>query len=66
VNLFVDPDRCAGHGACVATCPAVFGFTDDGFAEVLVATVPDDLAGFVDQSIRHCPEQAIRTADPAE
>ena len=58
--LHVDSDRCAGHGACVATCPEVFAFTDDGYAEVVMDRIPDELADLAGQARNHCPEQAIR------
>ena len=31
----IDKDKCIGCGACVATCPDVFDFGDDGLAEVI-------------------------------
>jgi len=55
----VDPDRCAGHGICVSTCPAVFSLTDDGFAEVRVDPIPVEYTGLVEQAVSECPEQAI-------
>lgn len=58
--LHVDSDRCAGHGACVATCPEVFSFTDGGFAEVVMDQIPDGLVELAGQAQRQCPEQAIR------
>lgn len=55
----VDVERCAGHGACVITCPDVFDLTDDGYAEVLVEQVPAGSVTSARQAARQCPELAI-------
>lgn len=59
MKVFIDPERCAGHGACVATCPDVFEIGDDGYARVTVDEVPAELSGPVEQAARQCPERAI-------
>lgn len=66
MRVFVDPDFCAGHGVCVVTCPDVFGLTDDGYAEVLVDEVPDELAELVAQAERECPARAISVTASGE
>ena len=58
----VDPDLCAGHGACVVTCPEVFRIGDDGYAEVLVDEVPPALQDAVHQAGEECPTYAILVA----
>jgi ferredoxin len=55
----VDDDCCAGHGACVVTCPQVFRINDIGQAEVLVDEVPADQEALVRQAADECPTQAI-------
>ncbi|MFA1546313.1 ferredoxin [Actinomadura chokoriensis] len=55
----VDPERCAGHGVCVVTCPSVFALTGDGYSEVTVEEIPEDVAGLVERAARQCPERAI-------
>jgi len=55
----VNPEMCAGHGACVTTCPDVFTITDDGYAEVTVAEIPAALADLTRQAANQCPERAI-------
>jgi ferredoxin len=65
VILHVDSDRCAGHGACVATCPEVFSITEHGYAEVVMDRIPDELAELAGQARAHCPEQAIRPGPSA-
>jgi ferredoxin len=55
----VDADRCAGHGDCVSTCPAVFALTSDGYAEVLVDEIPGEYTLLVAKAAQECPEHAI-------
>jgi ferredoxin len=62
VKVEVDVDLCAGHGACMVTCPQVFTICDDGYAEVLVDVVPDELEADVRRAERECPTQAISIA----
>ena len=59
MKVTVDADSCAGHGACVVTCPEVFVIGDDGYAEVLVDEVPVGLEAAVRQAVDECPTQAI-------
>jgi len=62
VKVTVDVELCAGHGACMVTCPSVFTICDDGYAEVLVDTVPVELEAQVQRAERECPTQAISIA----
>lgn len=55
----VDPDACAGHGACVENCPEVFRIGGDGYAEVLVERVPVELEAAVQRARVECPTGAI-------
>lgn len=34
-------DGCISCGACVAACPEVFRFNDDGFAEAYASVAPE-------------------------
>ena len=51
----LNQDMCIGCGACVATCPDVFDFGDDGLAEVINDEVNDD----VKMASEGCPTEAI-------
>ena len=62
MKVEVDADLCAGHGACMVTCPAVFTIGDDGYAEILVDDVPVELEAFVQRATDQCPTQAISIA----
>ena len=59
MKITVDPDRCAGHGACWGTCPEVFDLNDDGYAVVLLEEVPPDLEEKARKAVKQCPERAI-------
>lgn len=62
MHIAVDSDRCSGHGVCVAECPQLFRFSDDGWAEVTVDEVPADLEAAARTAVAHCPERAISIA----
>lgn len=55
----VDSDRCAGHGDWLSTCGAVFAWTPDGFAEVVLDEIPEQYADLVAKAVQDCPEHAI-------
>lgn len=59
VRAVVDAERCAGHGACVTTCPEVFAMTADGFARATTESIPENLVAQARRAARECPEQAI-------
>ncbi|WP_167101074.1 ferredoxin [Mycobacterium sp. DL592] len=59
MKAHVDDSRCRGHGVCTTVCPQVFALTDDGYAEVIVDAVPDDLADSAREAAAACPENAI-------
>lgn len=63
MKVTVDDDFCAGHGACVVTCPEVFVIGSGGYAEVLVDQVPAALEDRVRQAERECPTAAISVED---
>jgi ferredoxin len=59
VRVFVDEDRCAGHGMCLTLCPEVFEMTDDGWAVATTPEVPAGLEAAAHEAIVNCPERAI-------
>ena len=63
MKVMVDDDTCAGHGNCWALCPEVFDLTDDGFAVVLVDTVPPEHEARARAAVAQCPERAISTTE---
>lgn len=54
----VDPNRCAGVGACESTCPEVFKVID-GLSHVKVDVVPADVEKQCREAAENCPMNAI-------
>ncbi|WP_343575408.1 ferredoxin [Mycobacterium sp.] len=59
MKVWVDDQRCRGHGMCLTLCPDVFNLTDDGYAEAIESEVPTELQAATREAIQCCPEQAI-------
>lgn len=60
MKVKVAEDKCIGCGNCVAlTESKVFDFNDDGLANAIVDTVPEELEETVMDAIRECPTEAI-------
>jgi ferredoxin len=59
MKVWVDDQRCRGHGVCVTLCPDVFDLTDDGYAEAIASVVPTEFEAATQEAIQSCPEQAI-------
>jgi ferredoxin len=59
MKVWVDDQRCRGHGVCVSLCPDVFDLTDDGYAEAIDSDVPTEFEEATQEAIQSCPEQAI-------
>lgn len=51
-------EGCISCGACVATCPEVFQFNDDGLAEAYASVAPEDEAAAKDAR-DSCPVSVI-------
>jgi ferredoxin len=61
MKLFVDEERCQGHGRCYAIAPELFTVTDDwGHSAALGEDVPEELAEDAKDAVDSCPERAIR------
>ena len=59
MKVWVDDERCRGHGVCVGLCPEVFSLTDDGYSVAIASDVPTGLEAATQEAIECCPEQAI-------
>ena len=60
MKVNVIKDKCIGCGNCVAlTESLVFDFNDEGLAETVVDTVPEDLETTTIDAINQCPTEAI-------
>jgi ferredoxin len=58
-RVAIDPERCLGHGRCVAACPELFDIDDSGAGFVIRSDVPPELLGRARQAEMNCPERAI-------
>ena len=59
----VDPDQCEGHAICQLDSPGVFTPDGEGYAQVTLPMVPDELRAQVEGCVRGCPAGAIRIED---
>jgi ferredoxin len=59
VQVWVDAERCQGHGRCAGLCPEVFDLDDEGYARVGLRVIPPELQRDVEAAVNNCPEGAI-------
>ena len=53
-------DKCIGCGNCVSlTQCQVFDFDEDGYAETIIDTVPEEMKKVAKDAIIQCPTEAI-------
>lgn len=64
-RVWVDPDRCVGHGRCYTLAPDVFDADENGHSLVRVERVSGELEQQAVTGAQNCPEQAI-TLSPGE
>jgi ferredoxin len=58
-RVFLDAQRCVGHGRCYTLAPDVFEADEVGHSIVLVDEVSGELAEHAAVGEQNCPEQAI-------
>ncbi len=63
MKVFVDMDRCVGHGRCYELAPEIFGEDEAGYCRLLLETVPPDLVAKAETAAANCPERVIRVED---
>lgn len=63
MKVEIDLSLCAGHGQCQEAAPNVFEVRDDGFAYLLVDTIPASEEANVRDAVDRCPADAIRFTD---
>ena len=60
MKVNVIKDKCIGCGNCVAlTESQIFDFNDEGLAETIVDTVPEEMEETAKDAINQCPTEAI-------
>jgi len=55
----VNQDLCISCGACIDTCPDVFGWNEDEKAHSVVDEVPSDMEDLASEAADGCPTEAI-------
>ncbi len=60
-RIFIDRDKCVGHGRCYSLSPDVYDSDDEGFGELADGDVPatPELRAQARLGADNCPEQAI-------
>jgi ferredoxin len=59
MRIFIDQERCEGHGQCAAAAPEVFAFDDDGLTVVLTDPVDPTAEDAARAAARRCPVAAL-------
>jgi ferredoxin len=59
-SVEIDREACEGSRYCEQIAPALFRVGDDDKAEVLVAAVPEDQLGLLQEAESLCPTFAIK------
>lgn len=59
MKVKVDKDTCIGCGMCEGICPKVFKMNDEGTADVIVETVPEDSKECSRDAATSCPVECI-------
>ncbi|MCV7317098.1 ferredoxin [Mycolicibacillus parakoreensis] len=60
MKVWVDPQRCQGHGLCHMIAPESFDLDDvDGHSTAVTADVAADQEELVTEAMQSCPERAI-------
>ncbi|MER3453151.1 MAG: ferredoxin [Chloroflexota bacterium] len=59
MRVFVDPDRCTGHGRCYSLAPSVFSSDDRGHCLIEVNEVRPEQEADARLGAANCPEGAI-------
>lgn len=63
MRIFLDSNKCQGHGRCYALAPRLFEPDDEGFAVLRGdGEVGDDLEDEARLAADNCPEYAIEVA----
>jgi ferredoxin len=58
-RVWIDADRCTGHGRCYTLAPDIFDADEVGHSIVRVPEVPGELEQHAITGEQNCPEQAI-------
>ena len=63
MKIHADLDVCQGHGQCEESAPEVFEVGDDALVHLLIVNPSEGLRPAVEEAVRRCPVDALRTDD---
>jgi len=61
MKIFVDRDLCEANAICMDQCPQVFRVEEDDTLTLLLEEVPAEHEQAVNDAVRLCPRQALKT-----
>ena len=61
MKIFIDRDLCEANALCMESAPRVFRVEEDDTLTLLIEEIADDLLPGVEEAVRRCPRQALRT-----
>jgi ferredoxin len=62
-RLFIDTDKCVGHGRCYELAPSLITDDETGYGQVLDVEIDASNEDLASSAIRVCPERAISIVD---
>jgi ferredoxin len=67
VKVYIDSQRCQGHGRCYDLAPEIFGEDDEGYGVVLGDGLVPAAAGTQARlAVLNCPESAIEIVESVD
>jgi len=61
MKIIVDYDLCEANALCMEACPEVFRVEEDDTLTLLMEEVPEKLRKKLEDAVRLCPRQALRS-----
>lgn len=59
MKAHIDREGCISCGLCAEICPEVFRIAEDGLAEVILETVPEEFEEQAIEAQENCPVSVI-------
>ncbi|MEX2237812.1 MAG: ferredoxin [Dehalococcoidia bacterium] len=63
MKVSVDPDLCEANAKCFIAAPEIFQPDDDGWAQVILEHLPEELHAKAVRAARLCPRLAIKVEE---
>ncbi|MBW2244143.1 MAG: ferredoxin [Deltaproteobacteria bacterium] len=62
MKILVDRDLCEANAICMKQAPEVFRVEEDDTLTLLLEEIPSQFEDAVNEAVRLCPRQALKTA----